>query len=553
MTDHLVPGVRQHDTHEELVEQVEPPVTPGSSPALGAIIVPASRPAEYLDQAITLAEDAGCQLVVLCSRQARADEVSELLASRSCAEPAVIDLPAGYRHRWLDFATSRPSKFGQLPKACTSRDSDLSIKRNLGLILARMLGWERIFFMDDDIRNVAVDDLRRTVSMLGPQYRSVGMRVNYYPDNSVVCHAHRMTGKFQDVLVSGSVLAVDCTAPLGFFPDVYNEDWLFFYHDAAEHRLAWSDVNATQLRYDPFDDPQRAARQEFGDVLAEGLYALLHRGRKAETATQDYWTNFLDARKGFLDAIIARAGRAPAEVRDKMLNSVRAARECSAQIQPEFCELYVRLWQKDLGRWQDTLAEIPQVSSVAKALSELGLATATSMMRRDDDRYGTTATMTPELASLNAIAVGEAEMTLHRVIEPLADATETDIIAPGVADAVGLGRRLAAATPPVMSFIALLAICLILPGDIAAWRAHHGWQRRAADRLNPLRQRSRKLITSGRDTARTLSSRIRRRPPQEPGGPGGPDGQQHVVMTQAGSRGRAPRRLSQVLPVRHIR
>ncbi len=470
MTHHLSPGIRQHDTHEELVGQADSPVAPLPSRALDAIIVPASRTAEHLEHAVTLAHAASCRLVVLCSRQARADEVSQLLAARSFTDGAVIDLPPGYGHRWLEFATSNPQKIGQLPEACAARDSDLSIKRNLGLILARMLGWDRVFFMDDDIRKVDLDDLRRTVAMLGQRYCAVGMRVTDFPDNSVVCHAHRATGKFQDVLVTGSVLAVDCTAPIGFFPDVYNEDWLFFYDDAAEHRLGSSGLKATQLRYDPFDDPQRAARQEFGDVLAEGLYALLHRDRDTAHATQDYWTNFLDARRGFLDAIIARADRAPADVRQKMLNSVRAARECSADIQPEFCEHYAQLWRKDLGRWEQALKDIPQVPSIAKALTELGLAPAAGMARGDHNNCDAAALVIPEvgdhrsappgtmlipnaatfselsegsadLARLDALANTDQMERLQRVLPPAAG---PPALGPPAAAPTSQGRKLAA-------------------------------------------------------------------------------------------------------------
>lgn len=376
MTPRLPLGVRQHHTHRELVGQARSPVAPPSGRILDAIIVPASRPAPHLDHAITLARAAQCRLVVLCSRLARSDDVNQLLASRSFRQAVVIDLPTGYGHRWLEFATSRPEEIARLPEACATRDTDLSTKRNLGLLLARILGWDRVFFMDDDIRDVRLSHLRRTASMLGRQYYSVGMRVSDFPDNSVVCHAHRETGESQDVFVSGSVLAIDCTAPIGFFPDIYNEDWLFFYNDTVERRLAWSGLYAAQLRYDPFDDPRRAAGQEFGDVLAEGLYALLHNNRNAAYATRDYWVDFLEVRRKFLDAIPARVGKAPPEVRQKMLASVAAARECSAQIEPSLCENYVRLWRKDLGCWEQTLKETPRLSSVTEALSQLGLVSA---------------------------------------------------------------------------------------------------------------------------------------------------------------------------------
>ncbi|HYA51305.1 MAG TPA: hypothetical protein VEG33_09060 [Streptosporangiaceae bacterium] len=186
------------------------------------------------------------------------------------------------------------------------------------------------------------------------------------------------------MFVSGSVLAIDCTAPIGFFPDIYNEDWLFFYNDTVERRLAWSGLYATQLHYDPFDDPRRAAGQEFGDVLAEGLYALLHNNRNAGYATRDYWIDFLSARRKFLDAITVRAGKARPEVRQKMLASVAAARECSAQIEPSLCEHYVRLWRKDLAYWEQVLKETPRLSSVTEALGQLGLMPTAAMLNPSD-------------------------------------------------------------------------------------------------------------------------------------------------------------------------
>jgi hypothetical protein len=312
--------------------------------------------------------------VVLCSREAHTHAVHELLAARSFTRASVIKVPTGYRHRLLKFDTSRIADLG-LPEACAIRDSDLSAKRNIGLLLARMLRWERVFFMDDDIRDIDSSDLHRTVAMLG-SYNTVGMRVSSFPDNSVVCHAHRETGAFQDVSVSGSALAVACAAPIGFFPDIYNEDWLFFYHDIEARQLGSSGLNATQLRYDPFKDPGRAAGQEFGDVLAEGLYALLHRGAGAVQATRDYWAEFLDARRRFLDAIIDRSSNLQGQLQQKVFDSVSAAQKSLTEIQPELCERYVTLWLKDRHRWLQRLEHIRRMPSIEEALHRLNLSPA---------------------------------------------------------------------------------------------------------------------------------------------------------------------------------
>jgi len=367
----LAQSIRQHGTHHKLVDQTGKP-EPGTGPALDAILVPASRPAHNLDQAVTLAQATHCTLLILCSRHVAAAEVRQLLAQRSFDDAIIVSLPDDYQHELLDFR-ALASIEDDLPAACSYRVTDLSTKRNLGLILARMLSWRRIFFLDDDIRDVNPADVHSTVSMLG-SHPAAGMRVANFPDNSVVCHAYRMTGGPQDVFVTGAALAVDCQQSSGFFPDIYNEDWLFFYDVASAGRLGSSWREVTQLRYNPFADPRHAAWQEFGDVLAEGLYALLHLGVGMEHATSEYWSYFLDARRRFFDAIIRRAHTASPGIRDQLLLSVEAARECSAEISPDLFERYVRLWRQDLSAWEQRLAGIRQMPSLDAALETLRLA-----------------------------------------------------------------------------------------------------------------------------------------------------------------------------------
>jgi hypothetical protein len=253
------------------------------------------------------------------------------------------------------------------------------MKRNIGLILAKMLGWRRVFFLDDDIRDISYTDLQATVDMLG-SFSAAGMWVTEFPDNSIVCHANRTTEGTQDVFVSGAVLAVDCDQEIGFFPDIYNEDWLFFFDEAASKRLANSGLKATQLTYYPFANPRRAAWQEFGDVLAEGLYALLHLDGKAEHATREYWSHFLEARRTFLKEILDRSQNADKQVRGEMMESVQAALKCLREIKPELCARYVQSWRRDLDDWKRRMAGIPVLSSIdealaiEKALAELQLA-----------------------------------------------------------------------------------------------------------------------------------------------------------------------------------
>jgi len=366
--------IRQLPTHRGLVSGTEQ-WRVGAWLPLDAVIVPASRPAWNLDQAITLARASHCALLILCSHRTKPVEVHEQLAERSFNGAIVVDLPAGYGHEMFNFQGLESIK-DDLPAACFYYASDLSIKRNIGLVMARMLGWRRVFFLDDDIRDINVPDVHQTVAMLG-SYRTAGMRVTNFPDNSVACHAHRMTRGRQDVFVTGAALAVDCQQKFGFFPNIYNEDWLFFYDDAAHRRLGSSERIVTQLRYDPFDDARRAAWQEFGDVLAEGLYALLDRGLGLKHATREYWYDFLCARKIFIDTIIERSGMAKPEIRERMLLSIGLAQKCSIEISPEVLERYIRLWRQDLHDWEQRLARVSQMRSPDIALRALELARST--------------------------------------------------------------------------------------------------------------------------------------------------------------------------------
>ncbi len=368
--------IRQHDTHSALTGRAALQDAPVTRLDLDAIIVPASRPAAHLDHAVTLARAEGCWLLILCSRRLNSTEARKFLAARSYHKTIVIDLPRAYSHDLLHFPELLAIKT-ELPQACGFYTTDLSMKRNLALVLARMLGWRRIFFLDDDIRDITHPNLQSTVGMLR-SFSAAGMWVRDFPDNSIVCHANRMTGGSQDVFVSGAALAVDSEKDIGFFPDIYNEDWLFFFDYASKGRLANSCLEATQLCYYPFANAKRAAWQEFGDVIAEGLYTLLHLGLEVQQATRDYWTHFLEARRNFLEAIADRSPNAHPDMRDEMLASVQEALKCLLNITPDLCERYVKAWRKDLAEWKQRATGTPAMPSIEAALQKMGLTPAMS-------------------------------------------------------------------------------------------------------------------------------------------------------------------------------
>lgn len=408
MVRRILPLVRQYETHRQLAGRARPGNWRVGRTDLDAIIVPASRTVDNLEHAVSLAQAAECWLVVLCSRETRAADVGQLFADKRFRKGVAVDISADYRHPLLAFSSSDLARAAK--SACVNPNGDLSTKRNLGLLLARMLGWRRIFFMDDDVRGVSLADLRATVSMLD-RYRSVGMRVTDYADNSVVCHAHRATGADQDVFVSGSVLAVNCQKPFGFFPEIYNEDWLFFYDDVREGQLGWSGRDVAQLRYDPFENVERAERQEFGDVLAEGLYALFHIGSDLSTAPHRFWNEFLATRKRFLEEIIWRARFVAPEIGQNIVRVVQTAMLCLMQVQPQAFEDYIKAWRDDLRVWAERLETVSRAASLEEALEALALRSA----HRDPPTAYVLARMPSGLQEI----LDAAALAMHRTVSSL--------------------------------------------------------------------------------------------------------------------------------------
>ena len=113
-------------------------------------------------------------------------EAIEFLTARSYDKAIVIDLQAGYSHELFRFRELHSIK-NELPEACSFFTTDLSMKRNIALVLARMLQWNRIFFLDDDVRDITPPDLQATVNMLS-SFSAAGPWVKNFPDNSIVCH-----------------------------------------------------------------------------------------------------------------------------------------------------------------------------------------------------------------------------------------------------------------------------------------------------------------------------------------------------------------------------
>lgn len=373
-----VPASLHIGSHDGLLQPRQSAARPTASQAvpLDAIIVPTNRSARHLRSAARLAIAVDCRLLAIYTNGWPTDVKVEPDGRRP-AQLTTMRLPEQYQLEMLDFLT------GRHPQGVSAAHLDISRKRNLGLLLAKLCGWRRVLFLDDDIYDIDPGQvIAATASIEG---RSVaGFKVTHYPDNSVVCHAYRLAGGGQDTFIGGSALVMDPSHEESFFPPIYNEDWLFL----AEHIQAKQVAEAgtvRQLRYDPFIKPDRAFSEEFGDVFAEGLYRLFHDGMPIAQADISFWRDMLTQRTQLLDEIASRLiSSGSADNAGAALLALAAAAKRLRNLSPIDFVSFLGAWQLDLGSWRNRVRRLPVVGSISDAVEYLKLS---EMVGINDDSH----------------------------------------------------------------------------------------------------------------------------------------------------------------------
>jgi hypothetical protein len=342
-----------------------------ASGLLDVIVVPTSRRIgdglPGIELAARLAVETDSWLVVLCSGSAHAhDFPASSLTSKIGRRLICRDLP-DREHLFLPMFHSSRNRLSSL-----HRSTDTGVKRNLALTLACASQWTTILFLDDDIMACAsvqtldAYSLEKSLAALAAdrRLRAVGWPVDVFADNSVIGHTRRILDREQDTFVGGGALLVRCDRNVPFFPDIYNEDWLFL---IAAARSSYRDSIGLggfvqQLTFDPFSR-QRAKAEEVGDIIAEGLMNLLEDGDSAlltQGGTRRYWHDAISLRASLIqeldEALAAESLPESASTYSPVHDALSAALAVHELIGPEIIASYIRDWELDLADWQAHLA-----------------------------------------------------------------------------------------------------------------------------------------------------------------------------------------------------
>jgi hypothetical protein len=365
-----------HGSHRELLWAPEDPSLPRAD--IDAIIVPTARHPASLKDAVNLAASLKCALVTLHSgKWTSARETARRFRGKSDLHLHAIDVPDTANLGLPDLLTSQ-----LLAGTRFARPADTGAKRNLGLLLSHLVGWKRVVFLDDDIEIHDPEYLRQASALLNI-YNVVGLSIGGFPDNSVVCHAYRSVGGDQQSFIGSGALVVQVPRSPSFFPDIYNDDWFYMLDAKKGLQPAATIGEVIQQPYDPFRTPDRARAEEFGDVLAEGIFWLLDQGRSIAEADLGHWRDFLPRRKMFIERVlgmVSQAGHVEPGDKARMEAALKAARGRLALITPELCQTYLQAWTADRERWRYHIADLtaqPSLESALEALARPGSAPMT--------------------------------------------------------------------------------------------------------------------------------------------------------------------------------
>jgi hypothetical protein len=240
--------------------------------------------------------------------------------------------------------------------------------------------WSSLLLLDDDVfvdedgegrsrpphsRTLDVEELHAAVGAVSEgACGAVGWTLRDFDDNSVLFRIRAEMGRRQSQFIGAGALVLPVTDDTPFFPAIYNEDWLFL---LALLRTAWPEApwmeggDIHQDRYSSYT-PTRAAAEELGDLLGEGLLALVDPGRpRLAAGSHDHWCRAIKNRSALARTLNRKVEASAHPHRLQMLEALEAICTIQDQISGELARWaaritnYLKNWEGDLQAWKERL------------------------------------------------------------------------------------------------------------------------------------------------------------------------------------------------------
>jgi len=300
---------------------------------IDALFIPTHRAGPRTRERVAIAASAAHNTWILPSRDAIG------MATELQGIPGLhvgIDLPIDDLQAWF---LSLPSS--QNPSVCYQRDYDLPLKRNVALHLSRLLGYERICLLDDDI-DITSQQICAGAAALTLDSPLAGFRVFDFPDVSTTEHIHRLVlQQPAATMPGGNCLFLMPSMISGWFPYAYNDDWLFILFNTMRNPGAALGT-VRQDAHVPWSDLTRVRFEEFGETIVRGLWPFLPALDAADLLTNDYWRTALSERRRWLVDVATRTHE------PSYSGALAAALDASGRVTVEECVAFVTVLQSNM-------------------------------------------------------------------------------------------------------------------------------------------------------------------------------------------------------------
>lgn len=224
---------------------------------------------------------------------------------------------------------------------------DLPIKRSYALIHARENGFKKVLFVDDDMRMIKKDQVQK-VNLLLNNYSIVGSFIEEFLDTSLLGHLEKLAGEVIYPFLSGSYLYLRPFKIKSFFPNIYNEDWLFMIPYVINKTIC-SFGRVIQLSKNLFNNCEEIVLQEFGDIVAEGLYKLIEVNDYESRYDLMYWENVIKERKIVFESLKEK-------IKEKYyIPLINIAIKTNKSIKAKDCLDFILDWEDDNIKWNKHL------------------------------------------------------------------------------------------------------------------------------------------------------------------------------------------------------
>lgn len=227
---------------------------------------------------------------------------------------------------------------------------DIWSKRNYILLFSLLNRFSEILLIDDDV--IPTTDLITDVLSLARSYSLVGANIRGMRDVSVVGHICSLNGIVNQNFISGHFLAVNVPrAAQYYFPDLYNEDWIFILLNSLSSPAARYG-SIFHLYWDPFAGTgSRTSFEEVGEVFTEGLaQSVLCRAGTAPMNCLEHWSETLSRRRIVLSAL---ASDGLVRSMPVVAGILECARTVAAAVTPRDL---LKLWRDYLEKLDEWLA-----------------------------------------------------------------------------------------------------------------------------------------------------------------------------------------------------